>query len=84
MVGNTNNNNMDIINENGSQQQPSTSNSSQTSPTHINYNNTINLVHRRILSQASAAICQMAGFTSIQTSALDTITALAHKCEFFK
>nr|CAD2139758.1 unnamed protein product [Meloidogyne enterolobii] len=75
MVGNINN--LDI--ENGSQTRQSTSNSSQASPTHNNYNNTVNCVHKRILSQATAAICQMSGFTSIQSSALDILTALAHK-----
>ncbi|KAF7639972.1 BTP domain-containing protein [Meloidogyne graminicola] len=44
------------------QQQPSTS--TQTSPTH-NYNNSITRVHKRILSQATAAICQMADLTQI-------------------
>ena len=77
MVGNINN--LDI--ENGSQTRQSTSNSSQASPTHNNYNNTVNSVHKRILSQATAAICQMSGFTSIQSSALDVLTALAHKCK---
>ncbi|CAK5091901.1 unnamed protein product [Meloidogyne enterolobii] len=72
MVGNINN--LDI--ENGSQTRQSTSNSSQTSPTH---NNTVNCVHKRILSQSIAAICQISGFTSIQSSALDVLTALAHK-----
>ncbi|KAL7078129.1 hypothetical protein ACQ4LE_002790 [Meloidogyne hapla] len=81
MVGNINNN-LDIPNENESQtqqqQQPGTSNSSQTS-TNCKNNNSINRVHKRILSQSTAAICQMAGFTNIQSSILDTLTALAHK-----
>jgi hypothetical protein len=62
---------------------PSCSSSASSTPTSPSHN-PIDRVHRRILSQATAAICQTTGFDSIQSSSLEQLASIAHKCKLFR